>query len=314
MTTRDPREPLREADAAFQTTPLPPQVLARLRRRVFDAPPAPRARWLLAASAVAVIAAVAAWLFFPATTVEDVRLAAGERYRTPSVEVLAIQPSRLRRDHAILTIHAGELLVTVAKRTAGEDAVRLQVSHGWIEILGTRFTVEQRADGGRVTLHEGSIRFIAPETERTLKPGQVLEWPLARTAEAQTDPPVPAAVPEPVPPAPPKTKRPAAKSPRVEPAVIRETDARWLLEEVELLRSRGEYVEAVRLLDKGLDGLVSPATRERFSFELGSILTYQQSNATRACAHWTSHRRTFPAGRYEREIRSAMETAQCEPH
>ena len=97
-----------------------------------------------------------------------------------------------------------------------------------------------------------------------------------------------------------------------EPAVIHETDAQWLLEEVDVLRSRGEYPEAVRLLDKGLGGLVSAATRERFSFELGSILSYQVGDRTRACAHWEKHRAQFRGGRYAREVDAAREKVKCD--
>jgi transmembrane sensor len=96
-----------------------------------------------------------------------------------------------------------------------------------------------------------------------------------------------------------------------EPAVIHETDAAWLLDEVAVLRSRGEYAEAVRLLDKGLSGIVLPATRERFSYELGSILTYQLHDADAACRQWAKHEAAFPNGRYARELKSAKEHLKC---
>jgi transmembrane sensor len=98
-----------------------------------------------------------------------------------------------------------------------------------------------------------------------------------------------------------------------EPAVIHETDAQWLLDEVDVLRSRGEYAEAVRLLDKGLAGIVSPATRERFSYELGSILTYQLHDASTACKQWAKHSAAFPDGRYARGVEAAREQLRCAP-
>jgi transmembrane sensor len=306
------RDALREADAAFQQTVLPPQVLARMRSRTLSSAKEPqRAWWWLT---VPVLAATAALLFFlwpraaVVNDVEDVHLAAAERFTQGRFALTAKTATVIRREHGALAIRSGEVEVSVAKHA---ERVRLGVSHGFIEIVGTRFTIRQREDGGDVTLHEGVIHFVSGEETRVLATGETYAWPPAPKPAPVADipPPAPAPVPAPLEKLKPRVA-PVAK--QKEPAVIHETDAAWLLEEVDTCRSRGEFREAVRLLDKGLAGIVSAATRERFSFELGSILTWQLSDA-RACGHWAAHRAAFPNGRYERELERAMERATCEP-
>jgi transmembrane sensor len=276
------REGLREADAAFQSAELPS--LSPRRRSAWGA-------WKLAA--IPVLALLLVVVLYPKS------IPPGPR----GVEVIASEGARLERSAERIKVLWGEVTFIVAKREAGEAPVRVEVSHGVIEVVGTRFTVRQRDDGGDVTLHEGIIRFGSVE----LTAGQSLSWPLRPRAEVVELPPPPA--PEPM-----TEPRPTSpRKPRLhrEPAVIHETDAAWLLDEVEVLRSRGEYGEAVRLLDKGIAGLVSKSTRERFSFELGSILTRQQSDAAAACRHWAKHKADFPKGRYAQQVQSAEEHAKC---
>ncbi len=317
MSPRDPRQPLREADAAFQSTALPPQVLARLRRRIFEKAPSSRLPWLVAATAAAVLLAIAFVTLRARGGAEDVRLASGEHYVVGAAELVAVTPSLLHRDGDQLAIRAGEVQVTVEPRRAGQQPVRIAVSHGTLEVVGTRFTIRQRVDGGTVEVHDGVVRFLSDRVTREVAAGESLEWPVKLAAASPTLVPEatvaePPAEPTSVPPNPAKKQRP--RPTRAEPAVIRETDAAWLLEEVDLLRSRREYGEAVRLLDKGLAGIVSARTRERFSFELGSILTYQQGDSTRACRQWKAHEAAFPGGRYAAEVQSAMEKAGCDSH
>jgi transmembrane sensor len=304
------RDGLREADAAFQSTPLPPEVLAGLRRNVLRDPPF-RWAWLLVPIAAA--AALVAFVFWPRVPdVEDVQLAAGQSYAPAlprGVSVLASEGSTLHRDHDRVRVLSGTVTFSVDKRHGGEAPVRVDVSHGTIEVVGTRFTIHQREDGGDVTLHEGVIRF----GDKTLHAGESLEWPEKPkpvVVAPPPEPPQPEPEPQPEPPAPAVKKHPR---PHKEPPVIHETDAAWLLEEVDVLRSRNEYGEAVRLLEKGIDGIVSSATRERFSYELGSILTYQLDDTTRACRHWAKHTATFGPGRYAREVKSAQARLQCAP-
>lgn len=295
------REALREADAAFQQTALPAEVLARMRRRTLAERRS--GAWLLL---VPVAAALLAFVLWPRVEVEDVQLAPAQGYAHGRFSITAQSPTLLHRDHDQLTVKSGDLEVSVAKHA---EPVRIAVSHGAIEVVGTRFTIHQGESSGSVTLHEGVIRFIAADaTTTTLAPGETLEWPPApRAARAEPEPEAAPVEPQPQPKAQPK---PQPKVTRREPTVIHETDAAWLLEEVDTARSRGEYAEAVRLLDKGLAGIVSAATRERFSFELGSMLTWQLTDP-RACGHWRAHQAAFPNGRYAREVERAIVRAKC---
>ena len=53
------------------------------------------------------------------------------------------------------------------------------------------------------------------------------------------------------------------------------------------------------------------SARERLSFELGSILTYQLRARARACEHWARHVARFEGGRYEDEVQQAEATLGC---
>lgn len=43
------------------------------------------------------------------------------------------------------------------------------------------------------------------------------------------------------------------------------------------------------------------------------MLTHQLHEPERACAHWRTHRRAFPQGRYEDEIARAIAELGCTP-
>jgi transmembrane sensor len=104
---------------------------------------------------------------------------------------------------------------------------------------------------------------------------------------------------------------PAAPPPPEKPAATAESPE-TLLDRIAVLRSRGRYQEAAAALGTALRGNLAPATRERLSYELGSILTHQLGDPRRACDHWRDHARRFGAGRYDREVRQAMARLGCE--
>lgn len=227
--------------------------------------------------------------------------------------ISVVAPASLRREPQGLRVVQGAVLVSVEKRRPGTPPALILVSHGIIEVLGTRFSVVQGAWRGEVTLHEGEIRFQdLGGGSRPVAAGQRLEWP--------PPPPSPPAVlsppsaPESVaPPAPQlpvaKQKRPAM-APTAEPIVF--SDPEDLLQQVDVLRSRGFYSEAARYLAHGLNTELPPATRERFSYEFGSILTYRLDDPKAACAHWAAHARRYPAGRYQTEVAQASAHLSCE--
>jgi len=61
-----------------------------------------------------------------------------------------------------------------------------------------------------------------------------------------------------------------------------------LMREVDLLRSRNDFEGAARELAQAL-GSQPASSRERLSFELGLLFTYQLRDPSRACPHWKSH-------------------------
>jgi transmembrane sensor len=231
--------------------------------------------------------------------------------RREGLQLFIGTPVTLEKQAPGARIVLGTAEVAVDKRTHGAAPLRILVSHGAIEVLGTKFLVVQEDGHGRVTLHEGSIRFVALDGRvRMVKPGETLEWPLpAEAAVAATPAPAPAPEPAPVP----VVTAPAPKH-RVAtpaPAPIHYVDADDLLRQVDTLRSRGEFAEAVRYLTHGLTRELKPSTRERFSFELGIILTDQMHDSVKACAHWKKHAAAYGEGRYGLEVERASTRAGC---
>ncbi|MEZ4446723.1 MAG: hypothetical protein R3B72_47030 [Polyangiaceae bacterium] len=246
------------------------------------------------------------------------------RLRHPSLALTleAREGTRLARRDDGARLVSGDFEIAVGKRAPDQAPVRLEVSHGTIEVMGTAFTVHQGTEGGEVTLHEGAIRFVASEgVRRDLLPGESLRWPLADeapepasstsatasttasaapsapTSSASSSAPVPSALTSAAVPA--GTGAPAASA-----------RADELLRRVAELRSRGRYDEAEALL-RSRQSEFSEETRERLSYERGSLLTYQQNDKARGCAHWAQHLATFPHGRYRADVHRAMKHLGC---
>jgi len=223
--------------------------------------------------------------------------------------------------------------VSVAKRKPGEAPASIAVSHGAIVVLGTRFRVEQHADGGQVWLDEGAITFVALDGQRReLRPGDSLRWPLSAAPEAPTresmrpapapqppsrrsTAPAPAPAPATAPAPPPATPALAlAPAPPTEAAAAPalETAAPPVLRDVAELRARGRYREAAERIERWLDAPASrDATRELMSFELVSILTYQLADPVRACAAVDRHARAYPRSSHAAALERARADLGC---
>ncbi|MBL8919237.1 MAG: FecR domain-containing protein [Myxococcaceae bacterium] len=209
-----------------------------------------------------------------------------------------------------LEVVAGKVSLDVDHAHPRAAPFRVRVSHGLIEVLGTRFIVVQGELGGEVTLLRGSIRFLADDGQRRLlEPGETLRWPLPPVAAA-IEAPAPAPKPAPAPSTPPRTPRPTA-APVKEALGTPPFDVAQFIDELALLRSRGAYEEAVARLTRTLAEGHAPATDERLSFELGSLLGRQLRDAERACAHWREHLRRFPQGRYQADVTQARAELGC---
>ncbi|WP_245815055.1 FecR domain-containing protein [Cystobacter ferrugineus] len=336
MAPRDFRAELRREDQFRREQGMPPAARARLWSRLRDAREPKPARhrrpvWLMvAASAAALALAVFFWSAPSARSLGGLELAQatpdlrvredaagveiqmGEAALVDDARGLALRnlgPLVVRREPSGVRLVRGRAEFSVERRKPGASPVVVLVSGGAIEVMGTRFTVEEREAGGAVTLHEGAILFRRLTGEVVqLRPGQTLGWPVAEPAEpARRE----LASPEPEPPQPLATPSPVVASSRPPAAAGRAPSVEEILRELEVLRGRHEFEQAARYLEAAMRKQPA-ATRERLSFELGSLLTYQLEDAQRACAHWARHERQFQRGRYAEAVQRARETLSCQ--
>ncbi len=222
----------------------------------------------------------------------------------------------------------GRVVVEVAHREPGRTPAIVEVSHGTIAVLGTRFTIDQREDGGRVELHEGRIRFEAPGYTTTLAPGESLTWPvtLRRAAPiAPSGPPAPTeSILPPSPPVPPASvsttgsgsgvdppPRNRATTTKARPGTTDDLDVDAMLAQLASLRERGQFAESASLLRRVLGDELPAEARERLSYELGELLTHQLAQHAEACRHWRTHRAEFSNGRYVDEVETAWRRLAC---
>lgn len=95
------------------------------------------------------------------------------------VRVQAQKQTQLSRRKRDIQLVKGNASFWVGKQTPAMGPLRIYVSHGYIEVLGTHFTLTQGADGGHIALHHGKVRFVSSKGhERLLNTGQSLRWPL----------------------------------------------------------------------------------------------------------------------------------------
>jgi transmembrane sensor len=312
------RQALIETDRALASIPLRRNVLNTRRRLAWGWP----LTGGLAAAALAVMI-VFALRQRPSEELTVMRLeapAAGWRAHGDEIEIVsptlaidapgfgritATRGARLVRMPDGVRVVSGRVEFAITHRSAVPAVVH--VSHGTISVLGTKFIVEQGERGGRVELKEGKIRFASSPApgasvsgDRTvdLAPGDSLAWPLP----AEPAPPLaPHAAPHATKAAPP------APSPVVDKPPV---DVDHILSELASLRARARFADAAALLERALAEELPAATRERLSYELGEIETYQL-HTERACRHWQSHRAQFPHGRYTDEIDAALRRLGC---
>jgi transmembrane sensor len=235
----------------------------------------------------------------PATVVFD---------RPRGVRVTSIRRTSLRRELRGIRVLTGEAEFEVQKRSAEAGPVRVLVSGGSIEVHGTRFTVKETGAGtGSVALHEGAIDFLDEAgVTHVLRPGETLQWPVPPPAAPLIDEPAPLPQLQPVPP---KEPRPATADWRL---FDQRVHAEAVITELGQLRKQGAWNDAVHLLERELNR-GAPDTRERLSFELGLILTWQIKDTASACAHWAQHQREYPEGRFDGEVDRAAASLGCPP-
>lgn len=225
------------------------------------------------------------------------------------VQLRAERPLKLKREARGMRVVRGEVEFQVASRPT-TTPTRMLVSHGEIEVHGTRFKVTQRADGGEVTLFEGSILFRGTDgREVEVKLGETLAWPLppppAPPKEEDRVPPVPQVIEEDGSALPPPPE--ASADWRTHDRLLR---AQVLLERIPKLREEGRVDQALAELEAAMGQDLPAAARERLSFFLGQILTERWATP-RACRHWKEHQWRYPAGKYDDEVHAARRELEC---
>jgi FecR protein len=89
---------------------------------------------------------------------------------------------------------------------------------------------------------------------------------------------------------------------------IQQPPAAASLEQVIQLRARGEYRQALTLLDQVYAESPNAHSREVLSYERGTLL--ERLGAANACAQWRSHAAQFPNGRYAASVEQRL--LQCQ--
>lgn len=215
--------------------------------------------------------------------------------------------ARLQREDEELRILEGEVLLNVAPVRTGPP-VRVHVSHGTIEVLGTRFRVLQDGGGGSVELLEGSIRFVDEQGRVSmLVPGDRHDWgasALSSTPTADADAAEEDIEIEEDPVARPDT----SVRKRVRPPVA---PAREIIAQVARLRASGDYQGAANRLSRALRERRSRRTKAVLSYELGTILARHVGDPEAACQHWRRHLDRYGPGRHGRAIERSVGRLGC---
>ena len=228
------------------------------------------------------------------------------------VQLRVDRPVKLKREARGIRVVRGEVEFQVTQRPASSPT-RMLVSHGEIEVHGTRFSVNQRATGGDVTLYEGSITFHCSDGRAvSVSPGQKLTWPVP------PPPPPPPVEEDRVPPVPlPAIEEddvvtlPAEPDPSADWRIHdRLRRAAVLLERIPKLRASGEDAQAMKELDAAMRQDLPAAAREKLSFELGDLLTNERAT-DRACRHWKDHSWRYPAGKFDEQVQAARVELNC---
>jgi hypothetical protein len=203
-----------------------------------------------------------------------------------------------------LRLRSGEALFDVDPVRPGDASVKVVVSHGTIEVVGTRFAVSQSEDGGHVDLFEGKISFHDDDgTEVEILPGQRHAW----GAEA---PEIVAVVPDPEPEVEDTIEvLPEAEKRDRRPTLSERREA--VVQEVEDLRAAARYREAVRVLRAANKKRWDDRTAQILSYELGELLHRFIADDAAACKHLQEHQRRFPRGRYHAAVEEALDKLSC---
>jgi transmembrane sensor len=239
-------------------------------------------------------------------------------FEHPRVIVETWSAAVIEREADALRLRSGWATFDVA-RAEPDAPVRVLVSAGAIEVLGTRFTVLEGDAGGHVDLIEGHIRFVDHHGGvADIEPGRRLAWTdagsvVAAPHEHPAPPGSDSATPsDPNPDAPEATRRRAVVASRPSAMDTETPVAKVPLDRIARLRAAGRYAEAVAVIDAVEADRLDPRTAEALSYERGTILQDHLERTADACAHWRAHSRRFGAGRYRESVAARIEALGCD--
>ena len=206
----------------------------------------------------------------------------------------------LAADDRYVRVLEGHVVFDVRKATANQPSVKIAVSHGIIEVVGTRFAIDQSESQGHVDLFEGKVMFYGYGGDVTaVNPGQRHSWgdgvatPVVVVVDDdEISPPV----------ATKKKAKPAGPS-----------DATAVIERVNELRAQGRYKKAVEVLRRALRRRWDPRTAQVLSYELGELYHRHIGDRRSACAHLRRHRAKYPGGRYKDAVDATLTKLECGP-
>jgi FecR protein len=353
MSDRPLLSPLREADEMLGKIPVPHQLTQRLRWSVMRRAAArttkrrrPAGRMFVFAPLMITIAAVTA-VFLMSMVVWVVRRSAVARCVTwhpggamslqgscaldlPTMRIESDGAAQLRETGDGVRLLEGTVLFSVLPVAQGHPPVRVWVSGGTIDVLGTQFRVAHTKSGGSIHLIEGTVRFTFPNGDVSLMhAGETLSWGPEDTKPSSASA---------------RRARPVAPgevgsgTPESEPFVDRkrlETGVDLHLAEqkeggsgdnnppLESLQEVGDppstpdvmrRFEALRREARYTETELLRQQLEPVSFELGNALQRQHAPSNRICNHWRWHLGHFPSGVYNGSIRDKMAKLSCENH
>lgn len=235
--------------------------------------------------------------------------------------VQAWEAATVRTEGRNVHVRSGKVFFEVEPVPRGVPAVEVGVSHGTIEVLGTRFAVEQQDAGGHVDLLEGKIRFHHPDGRvEDVLPGQRLSWgdPALEIARADSEFAL-------VEPALVELGVELGVEPGVEPVAepVAETDRRRgrgrgtdaqaaaIIERVTELRANKRFGAAITEVRRALRRSWDGRTAQVLSYELGELLRAAE-DPIGACEHFVGHQRKYPQGRYASAVDRVLERLDCE--
>jgi len=221
---------------------------------------------------------------------------------SPALEVVSMGNSRLRVEGEEVFVLDGWVVFDVDPVREGPP-VRIGVSEGTIEVIGTRFSVYQDHSRGHVELVEGRIRWLPRSVGEEvadpveLDPGDRFAWgaPSRSLATGVAEGEAQVA----------QGERAGAGEPGRAPKTPKSID------DIGRLRAKGRYLEALVLARDLARKTRDPRTREVLHYEAGTLIEGPLGDAGAACEHWREHLSRYPTGRYAESVTHRLARLEC---